>query len=135
MSKLFRFSGAARRDPAIDAWMHQHSGELGRSHSSGLKQCATPATMFESYCTTVIQRRAYMMRHSGTSTPFERKLMSGSFVAPNLPIPSNCSIGTGKFMRHVKLRPDRDVDAAALEKLIATAYTDMKRRLDAELPR
>jgi hypothetical protein len=32
-------------------------------------------------------------------------------------------------MRHVKLRPDRGVDGAALRKLIETAYADMKRRL------
>jgi hypothetical protein len=32
-------------------------------------------------------------------------------------------------MRHVKLRPDRDVDAKALLKLIQTAYADMKARL------
>lgn len=32
-------------------------------------------------------------------------------------------------MRHVKLSPEREVDAAALKKLIETAYADMKRRL------
>jgi hypothetical protein len=37
--------------------------------------------------------------------------------------------GTGKFMRHVKLWPERDVDANTLMKLIETAYTDMKARL------
>jgi hypothetical protein len=41
--------------------------------------------------------------------------------------------GTGKFMRHVKLRPDRDFNAPALTKLIDTAYTDMKERMRAEL--
>jgi hypothetical protein len=35
-------------------------------------------------------------------------------------------------MRHVKLRPDHDMDAAALMRLIETAYTDMKARLKAE---
>ena len=35
---------------------------------------------------------------------------------------------TGRFMRHVKLG-HREVDPAALAKLIDTAYTDMKRRL------
>jgi hypothetical protein len=40
--------------------------------------------------------------------------------------------GTGKFLRHVKLRPERDVDATALVKLIETAYTDMEKRLRAE---
>jgi hypothetical protein len=35
-------------------------------------------------------------------------------------------------MRHVKLHPDRDIDAAALTTLIEAAYTDMSRRLNAE---
>jgi hypothetical protein len=35
-------------------------------------------------------------------------------------------------MRHVKLRPEHDVDATALTKLIETAYMDMKARLKAE---
>ena len=43
--------------------------------------------------------------------------------------------GTGKFMRHVKLRPERDFNATALTKLIDTAYRDMKERVRAELRR
>jgi len=38
----------------------------------------------------------------------------------------------GRFMRHVKLRPEDDIDTGALMKLIETAYTDMKRRLESE---
>src|SRR5437764_12466224 len=28
-TELLRFNGAVRRDPAIDAWMKEHEGELG----------------------------------------------------------------------------------------------------------
>src|SRR5882762_8527222 len=28
-SELLRFNGAVERDPAVDAWMKEHSGELG----------------------------------------------------------------------------------------------------------
>ena len=28
-TELLRFNGAAERDPAIDAWMNQRTGELG----------------------------------------------------------------------------------------------------------
>jgi hypothetical protein len=35
-------------------------------------------------------------------------------------------------MRHVKLKPDADVDAGALTDLIAAAYADIKKRLDVE---
>jgi hypothetical protein len=35
-------------------------------------------------------------------------------------------------MRHVKIRPERDVHAESLRKLIEAAYNDMKGRLQAE---
>jgi hypothetical protein len=35
-------------------------------------------------------------------------------------------------MRHVKLRPDCEIDGQALEKLIESAYRDMKERLPKE---
>jgi len=41
--------------------------------------------------------------------------------------------GTGKFMRHVKLRPGSDFNATALRRLIKSAYADMKLR-QASLP-
>jgi len=28
-TELLRFNGAIERDPAIDAWMKEHAGELG----------------------------------------------------------------------------------------------------------
>ena len=38
--------------------------------------------------------------------------------------------GAGKFMRHVKLRPGTDTNAAALSRLIDTAYSDIKARVE-----
>ena len=35
-------------------------------------------------------------------------------------------------MRHVKMKPDPDVNTGALGALIAAAYADIKRRLDEE---
>jgi len=49
-----------------------------------------------------------------------------------LPDPDGLLQGTGKFMRHVKLRPERAPDAAALARLITAAYRDMQQRLAAE---
>lgn len=53
----------------------------------------------------------------------------GFFLGAELPDPARLLEGTGRFMRHVKLRPGRDVDAAALMTLIETAYRDMQRRV------
>ena len=60
---------------------------------------------------------------------FKAHVNVGFFHGAELADPGHLLEGTGKCMRHVKLRPDRDVDATALMKLIETAYTDMKRRL------
>jgi hypothetical protein len=38
--------------------------------------------------------------------------------------------GTGKFMRHVKLRPGTATNVAALTKLIEMAYSEMKARVE-----
>jgi len=56
----------------------------------------------------------------------------GFFRGAEIDDPVRLLEGTGKFMRHVKLSPDRDVVNVALRKLIETAYADMKRRLETE---
>lgn len=55
----------------------------------------------------------------------------GFFCGADLADPAGLLEGTGKSMRHVKLRPGVDIDGAALVGLIESAYRDMKRRLDA----
>jgi len=47
-----------------------------------------------------------------------------------LPDPARLLQGTGKFMRHVKLRPETGTNAAALRRLIDTAYSDIKARVE-----
>ena len=63
---------------------------------------------------------------------FKGHVNVGFFRGAEIADPYGLLEGTGKFMRHVKLRPERDVDAEALMTLIETAYTDMKRHLKAE---
>ena len=63
---------------------------------------------------------------------FRAHVNVGFFRGAEIADPGNLLEGTGKFMRHVKLKPERDVDATALLSLIETAYTDMKGRLKAE---
>ena len=60
---------------------------------------------------------------------FRAHVNVGFFRGAEIADPAGLLEGTGRFMRHVKLRPDGDVDDTALRKLIDTAYTDMKRRL------
>ncbi|HLV66592.1 MAG TPA: DUF1801 domain-containing protein, partial [Polyangiaceae bacterium] len=53
----------------------------------------------------------------------------GLFNGAVLPDPAGLLEGSGKFMRHVKVRPGAEPDSAALSALIAAAYRDMKGRL------
>ena len=63
---------------------------------------------------------------------FKNHVNVGFFRGAEIDDPERLLEGTGRFMRHVKLRPERDVVATVLMKLIDAAYTDMKRRLKAE---
>jgi len=54
----------------------------------------------------------------------------GFFHGAALPDPARLLQGTGKFMRHVKLRPGTPTNTAALTSLIHTAYLDIKARVE-----
>jgi hypothetical protein len=54
----------------------------------------------------------------------------GFFHGAALPDPARLLQGTGKFMRHVKLRPGTETNTAALSRLIDTAYSDIKARVE-----
>jgi hypothetical protein len=54
----------------------------------------------------------------------------GFFQGATLRDPARLLQGTGKFMRHVKLRPGAAINALALSSLIDTAYSDIKARVE-----
>jgi hypothetical protein len=54
----------------------------------------------------------------------------GFFHGAALPDPARLLQGAGKFMRHVKLRPGAATNTAALSRLIDTAYSDIKARVE-----
>ena len=54
----------------------------------------------------------------------------GFFHGAALKDPAGLLLGTGKRMRHVKLRPGTPTNAAALRDLIEAAYRDIKGRVE-----
>jgi hypothetical protein len=54
----------------------------------------------------------------------------GFFYGVALPDPARLLQGTGKFMRHVKLRPGTAIDAGSLTRLVEMAYSDIKSRVE-----
>jgi hypothetical protein len=63
---------------------------------------------------------------------FSAHVNVGFFRGAELEDPQGLLQGTGRLMRHVKLRPGEKVDASALRGLIRAAYADIKRRLEAD---
>jgi len=64
--------------------------------------------------------------------PMRGYINLGFYQGAVLADPERLLEGTGKFMRHVKLRPGSVFDASALSKLVRAAYTDMRERVQAE---
>ncbi len=54
----------------------------------------------------------------------------GFFQGAGLPDPARLLQGSGKFMRHVKLKPGTATNVAALNSLIEAAYSDIKARVE-----
>lgn len=131
MSRLMRFPGAMRRDPAVDAWMRGHPGELGaiaRRWFQAMRACGDDVLelLHDGHPTACVGDAAF-----GYVNAFTAHVNVGFFLGAGIADPAGLLEGTGRFMRHVKLGPGREVDAAALARLIETAYVDMKARLAA----
>jgi hypothetical protein len=63
---------------------------------------------------------------------FKAHVNVGFFLGAELDDPAGLLEGTGRRMRHVKVRPGVDVNVAALSALVDAAYADVKSRLVAE---
>lgn len=129
MDRLFQFPEARRRDPAIEAWMDAHRGDLGeiaRHWFDVMRVCGADVRelLHDGHPTACVGDAAF-----GYVNAFTAHVNVGFFRGAELPDPDGLLEGTGKFMRHVKLRPGTAMDDAALTRLIRVAYLDMKRRL------
>lgn len=132
MNRLLRFPGSVRRDPAIQAWMRERPGELGTIANywfEVMRACGDDVRelLHDGHPTACVGDAAFAYVNAFTS-----HVNVGFFRGAELADPNGLLVGTGKFMRHVKLRPEGDVDAPALSQLVNTAYTDMKTRLGTE---
>ena len=132
MSQLMRFPTSVKRDPAIEVWMDRRSGQLGiiaQRWFDVMRACGDDVreVLHDGHPTACVDDAAFSYVNV-----FKTHVNVGFFRGAEIADPHRILEGTGRFMRHVKLNSSRDVDAAALRKLIETAYTDMKRRVKAE---
>jgi hypothetical protein len=135
MNQIFRFSSSVKRNPAIAAWMSEHPGELGalaRHWFDVIRECGDDVreVLHDGHPTACVADAAFAYVDA-----FKDHVNVGFFRGAEFEDPARLLEGTGKYMRHVKLRPDDDIDATALIELIDLAYTDMRSRLEAQSSR
>ena len=127
---ILRFNGSVERDPAIDRWMKQHAGELGeiaREWFEVMRECGDEVReLLHDGCATACLGDA-PFAYVGVYTSH---VNVGFFHGAALPDPAHLLQGTGRFMRHVKLRPGTPTNSAALHRLIEEAYSDIKARVE-----
>lgn len=130
-SQLFLFPNACPRDREVDAWLHQQPdalSALAQHWFAVMRRCGRDVRelLHDGHPTACVGEAAF-----GYVNAFRAHVNVGFFRGAELDDPAGLLEGTGKLMRHVKLVPGRDVDGAALERLIAGAYADMQTRLKA----
>jgi hypothetical protein len=133
MDCILRFSGAMKRDPAIDAWLRGQPAELrplAEAWFARMRQCgADVLELMHDGCPVACVEDAPF----AYVNVFRDHVNVGFFHGAALDDPSGLLEGTGKRMRHVKLRLGRETDLAAVGGLIDAAYSDIRTRL-AERP-
>jgi hypothetical protein len=118
---------AVRRDPAVEAWfdvtdpmriMVHPWFEQMRALGDDVREC-----LHDHMPTACVGDAAFAYVNA-----FSAHASIGFFHGATLPDPAGLLEGTGKRMRHVKLRPGSETDQAALADLIAAAHQDLHRR-------
>src|SRR4051812_32958012 len=127
---LFRLNGTVERDPAIDAWMEEYAGELGAiAHQwfEVMRNCGDEVReALHDGCPVA----CFGDTPFGYVNVFTSHVNVGFFQGAALRDSARLLQGSGKFMRHVKLRPGTAINTAALSRLIDAAYSDIKAHVE-----
>jgi hypothetical protein len=123
--RLLRFPTAVARDPAIEAWFGSRGelGALARPWYERMRACGEDVRelLHDGHPTACVGDAAF-----GYVNAFTAHVNVGFFLGAQLADPARLLEGTGKRMRHVKLRPNGEVDRDALAALIGAAYSRVK---------
>ena len=121
MEGLLRFSGSVKRDPAIDAWLNEQPrglGSIARRWFARMSECGDDVReLMHNGCPVVCEQDAPF----GYVKVFRAHVNVGFFIGAALQDPTGLLEGGGKRMRHVKLKPGRELESEALSELVDAA--------------
>jgi hypothetical protein len=126
---LFRFPSAVGRDPRVEAWFAEPDHEMRRMALpwfERMRACgADVRELMHDRCPWACVGEAAF----GYVAAFNAHVNVGFLQGAALDDPTGLLEGSGKRMRHVKVRWGEPVDDTALAALISAAYRDMRARL------
>jgi hypothetical protein len=126
---ILRLTGGVKRDPAVDIWLTESPVELrsiAQKWFVRMRQCGDDVRelMHDGCPVACVQDAPF-----GYVNSFKSHVNVGFFYGAMLEDPAGLLEGSGKRMRHVKLKPGPEFDTAALRDLIDAAYLDIRARL------
>jgi hypothetical protein len=128
-SGILRLAGGVKQDAAVDAWLTGGPIELrsiAQKWFVQMRQCGDDVReLMHDGCPVACVEDAPF----GYVNSFKSHVNVGFFHGAALEDPAGLPEGSGKRMRHVKLRPGTEINAAALRELVKAAYLDIKVRL------
>jgi hypothetical protein len=124
---MFHFETATRHDPSVDGWIESRPAELRaltRHWFEQMRRCGPDVTeLLHDGCPVACVRTLAF----GYVNAFTAHVNVGFFDGAALDDPDGLLEGTGRRMRHVKLRPHGVHDEMALQRLIEDAYVRASR--------
>jgi hypothetical protein len=129
--EIFLVAVGKRRDPLVERWLAGDPIELrsiAREWFERMRRCGDDVLelMHDGCPIACVEDAPFAYVDT-----FKSHVNVGFYNGTSLEDPARLLTGSGKRMRHVKLVPGGAVNAQALGKLIAAAYADVKRRLEA----
>jgi len=129
MDEIFRLANTLRRDPRIEDWFSSFADPLRLTVQPWFERMRglgpDVREMLHDGCPTACVGDAAF----GYVNAFKAHAGVGFFYGAMLADPAGLLEGEGKRMRHVKLRPGRDLNVDGLNLLIDAAYDDIRQRL------
>jgi hypothetical protein len=129
---ILRLSGAVKGDPAVDIWLTDDPIELrsiAQKWFVRMRECGNDVQeLMHDGCPVACVEDAPF----GYVNSFKSHVNVGFFYGAVLEDPAGLLEGSGKRMRHVKLKPGPELNTGALRDLIEAAYLDIGARLSGE---
>ena len=131
MNAMFRLSGAGKRDPIIEEWLNKADAltAVARAWFRKMRACGEDVLelMHDGHPVACVEDAPFAY-----VDVFKSHTNIGFFYGAHLDDPAGVLEGTGKNMRHVKLKPGSEPDSVVLRNLIHASYLDVKIRLRAD---